>query len=115
MPTGFSIRRWERFPSAARINGRATAPEGGVLSFLTPDALLRLARRQQCPLCTGAKTMDAALCRRCRTKLPSHMRRDLEGIRRLTPSSVANAVRQAARYIDVHFQSIRKFGGGKKH
>ncbi|MBI2214378.1 MAG: hypothetical protein HYU52_12090 [Acidobacteria bacterium] len=84
------------------------------MSFFTADNLLRLARRQQCPLCTGAKTMDTALCRRCRQKLPTHMRSNLEGIQRREPSAVSRAVRQAAQYIDVHFSSIRRFGGGKK-
>jgi hypothetical protein len=74
----------------------------------------KLARRQQCPLCTGAKTMDAALCRRCRTRLPAHMRTNLERIRGREPSIVTTALRQAARYIEVHFQSIRNFGGGRK-
>ena len=85
------------------------------MTLLTPEALQRLARRQQCPLCTGQKTMDAALCRRCRTKLPTHMRPNLEGIQRRDPSSVERAMRQAALYIDVHFTSVRRFGGGKKH
>jgi hypothetical protein len=42
------------------------------------------------------------------------MRSDLEGIQRREPSSVERAMRQAAQYIDVHFRSIRRFGGGKK-
>ena len=59
--------------------------------------------------------MDAALCRRCRLKLPTHMRSNLEHIQRREPADVSRAVRQAAQYIDVHFTSIRRFGGGKKH
>jgi hypothetical protein len=42
------------------------------------------------------------------------MRSNLEGIQRRDPSSVERALRQAALYIDVHFSSVRRFGGGKK-
>ena len=74
----------------------------------------RLAKRQHCPLCEGGKTTEAAICRKCRMKLPPHMRTNLTAIREREPDTVTTAIRQAVRYIDVHFQSIRNFGGGRR-
>jgi hypothetical protein len=84
------------------------------LSTNSSDDLSRLATRQHCPLCEGGKTTEAALCRKCRMKLPPHMRTNLTAIRKREPGIVAAAIRQAVRYIDVHFQSIRNFGGGRR-
>jgi hypothetical protein len=61
------------------------------------------------------KTIGNALCRRCRAKLPANMREALEKIPAKNPWSVMSAMRAAANYFDVHFQSIRNFGGGKKY
>jgi hypothetical protein len=58
--------------------------------------------------------MGNALCRRCRAKLPQNMRAGLERIRSKDAWSVARAMRAAANYFDVHFQSVRNFGGGRK-
>ena len=78
------------------------------------DALARLGHDPKCPRCDLDKTMGAALCRRCRAKLPPHMRKDLDRVEGKDPDSVYRAIRAAANYFHVHFQSIRKFGGGKK-
>ncbi|HVR44698.1 MAG TPA: hypothetical protein VMS56_14790 [Thermoanaerobaculia bacterium] len=42
------------------------------------------------------------------------MRRGLESVEACDESTVSRAIRAAANYFDVHFQSIRRFGGGKK-
>ena len=42
------------------------------------------------------------------------MRSPLEGIPSKEPSIVSRALRAAADYFSVHFQSVRAFGGGKK-
>ena len=81
---------------------------------LTKEQVVGLARRRHCPRCDLDKTMGSALCRRCRTKLPEHMRLALELIPQKEPSIVARALRAAADYFNVHFQSVRNFGGGKK-
>jgi hypothetical protein len=81
---------------------------------LTKDQVQGLARRQRCPRCDLNKTIGNALCRTCRSKLPAHMRPGLEGIPAKDEWTVARALRAAANYFNVHFQSIRKFGGGKK-
>lgn len=73
-----------------------------------------LARRRQCPRCDLDKTIGAALCRRCRSKLPAHMRSALETIGNKDEWTVARALRAAANYFNVHFQSVRNFGGGRK-
>jgi hypothetical protein len=59
------------------------------------------------------KTEGNALCRRCRFKLPAHMRLPLEGIVRQDEGIVAGALRAAANYFDLHFKSIRHFRGGR--
>ena len=81
---------------------------------LTRDQLASLANRQRCPRCDLNKTIGNALCARCRAKLPPHMRTGLEKIPTKDAFSVGNALRAAANYFDVHFQSIRNFGGGRK-
>ena len=73
----------------------------------------KLAKRKSCPRCSLEKTEGTALCRRCRYKLPSHMRLPLEGIVQREEWVVASALRAAANYFDIHFQSIRHFRGGR--
>jgi predicted amidophosphoribosyltransferase len=73
----------------------------------------RLARRRNCPRCSLEKTEGTALCRRCRYKLPAHMRRPLEGIAQREQGIVYGALRAAATYLDAHYRSIRDFGGGR--
>lgn len=80
----------------------------------TKDDVAGLARKPRCPRCDFNKTMGSALCRSCRSKLPANMREQLEKVADKEPWSVGNALRQAANYFNVHFQSVRKFGGGKK-
>jgi hypothetical protein len=43
------------------------------------------------------------------------MRAGLEKIPSKDEWTVSRALRAAANYFNVHFQSVRKFGGGKKH
>ena len=82
--------------------------------LLRQEDVQRLAKTRQCPRCDLDKTFGAAICSRCRGKLPEHMRRPLVAIETKDPGFVARAIRQAANFFDVHFQSIRKFGGGRK-
>jgi hypothetical protein len=81
---------------------------------LAKDQLKRLARSEKCPRCDFDKTLDTAICSRCRNKLPENMRLGLVKIEEREPSFVERAIRQAVNYFDVHYQSIRNFGGGKK-
>ena len=81
---------------------------------LTREQVSDLARKRQCPRCDLDKTMGNALCRVCRSKLPPHMRLGIENIPTKDAGVVGNALRAAANYFNVHFASIRKFGGGKK-
>ncbi|MGH9458197.1 MAG: hypothetical protein ACRD2J_11230 [Thermoanaerobaculia bacterium] len=81
---------------------------------MTQDDLDRLSRQPKCPRCDFEKTGGAALCHRCRGQLPAHMRKGLESVGRYDRSTVFRALRAAANYFDVHFQSIRRFGGGRK-
>jgi hypothetical protein len=81
---------------------------------LTREQLAGLARKPRCPRCDLDKTFGSALCRKCRSKLPPHMRAPLERIPSKEGWIVGRALRAAANYFDVHFQSIRKFGGGRK-
>ena len=74
----------------------------------------RLGRDPKCPRCDLDKTYGAGLCSRCRAKLPPHMRKGLERVEGEDPALVLRAIRAAANYFNVHFQSIRNFGGGKK-
>jgi hypothetical protein len=73
-----------------------------------------LARKRACPRCDFDKTWGSALCRKCRNQLPPHMRVALERIPEQDASTVMRAIRAAANYLNVHFQSIRNFGGGRK-
>ena len=73
----------------------------------------RLAARRNCPRCNFEKTAGNALCRRCRYKLPANMREPLERIVAKEPGMVMRAMRAAARYFDMHYASIRRFGGGR--
>src|SRR4051812_25500990 len=86
--------------------------EGRVV-MLSAQQIQRLAKRKSCPRCNLEKTEGNALCRRCRFKLPSHMRLPLQGIESREEWIVASALRAAANYFDVHFKSIRAFGGGR--
>jgi hypothetical protein len=81
---------------------------------MTKDQLVTLAKRTRCPRCDLNKTVGAALCRSCRSKLPANMRLGLEAIPQKDEFVVSRALRAAANYFNVHFQSIRNFGGGKK-
>ena len=81
---------------------------------MNKDQLAGLAQTKRCPRCDLNKTIGSALCRSCRAKLPANMRAALEKIPNKEPWSVGNALRQAANYFNVHFQSVRNFGGGKK-
>ena len=81
--------------------------------MLSRQQVDKLARRRSCPRCNFEKTEGTALCRRCRFKLPAHMRLPLEGIEKREESVVASALRAAANYFDVHYRSIRHFGGGR--
>ncbi len=81
--------------------------------MLSRQQIDRLAKRRSCPRCNLEKTEGTALCRRCRFKLPAHMRLPLEGIAKREESVVARALQAAANYFDVHCRSIRHFGGGR--
>lgn len=81
---------------------------------ISREQVAGLARRPQCPRCDLNKTIGSALCRRCRSKLPAHMRSGLESVTTKDESTVSRAMRAAANYFNVHFQSVRNFGGGKK-
>ena len=81
---------------------------------MTKDQLKSLARRPRCPRCDFDKTIGNALCRRCRTKLPAQMRAGLEGIPSKDTWIVTRALRAATNYFDVHFASVRRFGGGRR-
>ena len=80
----------------------------------TNDDVARLAKRPRCPRCDLNKTVGNALCRVCRSKLPPNMRTGLERVSDKDWLSVGRALRAAANYFNVHFQSVRNFGGGKK-
>jgi hypothetical protein len=81
---------------------------------LSKDQVVELARKRSCPRCDLDKTVGNALCRRCRAKLPPHMRLGIENIPAKDGGMVGNALRAAANYFNVHFASVRKFGGGRK-
>ncbi len=82
--------------------------------YLSKKEVSDLAAKRQCPRCDLDKTVGNALCRKCRSKLPAHMRLGIENIPSKDGGLVGNALRAAANYFDVHFSSIRRFGGGKK-
>jgi predicted amidophosphoribosyltransferase len=79
------------------------------------DYVARLARDPHCPRCDLDKTYGAGLCSRCRAQLPAQMRKGLEQVEQEDPAVVFRAIRAAANYFNVHFQSVRKFGGGRKN
>ena len=81
--------------------------------MLSKTQIERLAKRRNCPRCNMEKTAGNALCRRCRFKLPAHMRLPLEGIAKKEEWIVAGALRAAASYFDIHYKSIRLFRGGR--
>ncbi|HEX8170863.1 MAG TPA: hypothetical protein VF824_10025 [Thermoanaerobaculia bacterium] len=81
---------------------------------LTPEQVKVLSQKRSCPRCDLDKTVGNALCRRCRAKLPAHMRAAVENIPAKDAGIVGQALRAAANYFNVHFQSVRNFGGGKK-
>ncbi len=81
---------------------------------LTKEQLTDLSKKRSCPRCDLDKTIGNALCRRCRSKLPPHMRLAVENIPAKDGGVVGNALRAAANYFTVHFASVRKFGGGRK-
>jgi hypothetical protein len=81
---------------------------------LTREQIAGLAKTQRCPRCDLDKTVGNALCRKCRAQLPPQMRGALERIPSKDAWMVSRAVRAAADYFDVHFQSIRNFGGGRR-
>ena len=81
---------------------------------MTHEQVNGLAKKRACPRCSLDKTVGNALCRRCRAKLPPNMRESLEKIPAKNPWTVMSALRAAANYFDVHFQSVRNFGGGRK-
>jgi hypothetical protein len=80
--------------------------------MMSKQQIERLAKQQNCPRCNFDKTGGNALCRRCRYKLPAHMRWPLEEIAKRDESFVAGALRAAANYFEVHYRSILDFGGG---
>jgi len=80
----------------------------------TKEQVQGLAKKSSCPRCDLNKTIGAALCRSCRMKLPEQMRRALEHVPQQDAWAVSRALRAAANYFDVHFQSVRNFGGGRK-
>jgi hypothetical protein len=82
--------------------------------MLTKEEVNGLAKKRSCPRCDLEKTVGNGLCRRCRAKLPPHMRLAVENIPAKDSGTVASALRAAANYFNVHFQSVRNFGGGKK-
>jgi predicted amidophosphoribosyltransferase len=81
--------------------------------MMTRQHIDRLATRRNCPRCTNDKTLGMALCRRCRYRLPTHMRHSLEHIATKDESVVFGALRAAANYFDMHYRSVRDFGGGR--
>ena len=81
--------------------------------MLSAQQIQRLAKRRSCPRCNLEKTEGNALCRRCRFKLPTHMRLPLQGIEAREEWIVASALRAAANYFEIHYKSIRSFGGGR--
>jgi predicted amidophosphoribosyltransferase len=81
--------------------------------MMSKQQIERLAKRRSCPRCSMEKTEGNALCRRCRFKLPAHMRQPLEEIVKREEWIVAGALRAAASYLEIHFKTIRHFGGGR--
>jgi hypothetical protein len=84
------------------------------MNALTDKQIDGLVKAKQCPRCDLNKTIGSALCRSCRSKLPLNMRATLEKASSKDAWSVGHALRAAANYFNVHFQSVRNFGGGRK-
>ena len=84
------------------------------MSAISQEGVLQLARKPRCPRCDLNKTYGAALCHRCRNLLPPHMRSNLEAIPERDSNLVFRSLRAAASYFGQHFQSVRKFGGGRR-
>ena len=80
---------------------------------MSRQQIAKLARRRNCPRCSLEKTEGNALCRRCRFKLPAHMRLPLEGIVEHEEWVVAGALRAAANYLDIHYKASRFLRGGR--
>ena len=97
----------------ARIHVTITTRSERDSMTLTKEQVSGLAKTPRCPRCDLNKTIGNALCRSCRAKLPENMRLALERIPSKDAWIVSRAVRAAARYFDVHFQSVRNFGGGR--
>jgi transcription elongation factor Elf1 len=81
--------------------------------MMSKDQVEGLAKRRNCPRCNQDKTLGNALCRICRYRLPAHMRMPLEQIAAKDAWLVARAIRVAASYFDMHYKSVRYFGGGR--
>jgi hypothetical protein len=81
--------------------------------MISAQQIARLAKRKSCPRCSLEKTEGTALCRRCRFKLPAHMRIPLQEIATRDAWVVTGALRAAANYFEIHYKSIRFFGGGR--
>ena len=80
---------------------------------MTRQNLEQLAARRNCPRCMQNKTLGMALCRRCRFQLPPQMRWPLEHITAKDEGIVYGALRAAVHFFDVHYRSVRDFGGGR--
>jgi tRNA(Ile2) C34 agmatinyltransferase TiaS len=107
------LMQGKRIVWLVRIHVTITAPGERDPMTLTKDQVSGLAKTPRCPRCDLNKTIGNALCRSCRAKLPENMRQALERIPSKDAWTVSRAVRAAARYFDVHFQSVRNFGGGR--
>jgi len=81
--------------------------------MISAQQIARLGKRKSCPRCNLEKTEGTALCRRCRFKLPAHMRIPLQEIATRDECVVAGALRAAANYFEIHYKSIRFFRGGR--
>ena len=78
------------------------------MTMQTKEDVAGLAKRPRCPRCDLNKTVGNALCRRCRSKLPTNMRQMLEAIPERDAFTVGRALRAAANYFEVHFKSVRR-------
>lgn len=76
--------------------------------------IAKLGEVKKCPRCDFDKTYKAALCSRCRRQLPPNMRVGLEAVDKYDPLFVQRAIRGAANYFHLHYQSIRNFIGPRK-
>lgn len=81
---------------------------------MTKESIAKLGKVPKCPRCDFDKTWGSALCSKCRRMLPPHMRTGLENVEKYDPTFVARAMRGAANYFHLHFQSIRNFIGPRR-